>query len=331
MARKSPKAKIIPTFTAKELLPSTGLPVEDFSLATARSSAAKITAFDQIYIEHPMHRRLFAQFDFLCEVGKAPGPKRAMRMVGPSSAGKSTAIERYEQIVARRTPDSPGVVPVLSVKLDRACTTKRFVTSILDRYGDEYSENSVESTLRKRLYLCIERFQTVLIFVDEVQHLNHRSSERSDPSDALKRMLDDGVVSLVFAGDPTALSLLQRNIQLANRMIAPCDMMPLTFGDVEDHVIFRAFVTRLDSAMVERGITERLSGFDEERMLRCMFNVSQGLLGRVVNLVRMALDIAAHRHATIVEVHDLSKAVRTWAIPQKIVSYDPFCEGVPDV
>jgi hypothetical protein len=330
MTRKAPKAKVFPTFSEKELRPSTGSPVEDFSLETARSSAAKVGAFDGIYLQHEAHRRAFGQFDYLRELNRAPGPKRAMRLIGPSSAGKSTAIEQYEHIVARRGGTSEGAIPVLSVKLDRACTTKRLVTSILDRYGDEYSDSSVESTLRRRAYLCIERFRTELIFVDEVQHLAFRSSERSDPTDALKRMLDDGVVSLVFAGGPTALPLMQRNIQLANRMIAPCDLLPLQFGRPEDHAAFRSFVRRLDAAMVERGITSKPSGFDEPRLLRCMFVVSAGLLGRVVNLVRIALEIASRRGADVVEVHDLSKAVREWAVPQLIAKYDPFSAGIVD-
>ncbi|MBX3595067.1 TniB family NTP-binding protein [Sphingomonas sp.] len=328
MLRKSPKAKVIPTFANQELIPSTGSPVEDLSLATARVTAAKIVDFDQIYLQHPAHRRLFAQFDYLRQVCKAPGPKRAIRVVGPSSAGKSTAIGEYQQIVARRGDAEQGAVPLLSVKLDRACTTKRLMTSILDEYGDEYSEASVESTLRKRVYLCIERLKTELIFVDEVQHLNFRASERSDPTDTLKRMLDDGVVGLVFAGDPTALPLLSRNIQLANRMIAPCDLMPLEFGKPEDNATFKSFVQRLDAAMVERRITARSSGFDDPRTLRCMFIVSAGLLGRVVNLVRAALEVSTRRGADFVEPHDLSRAVRDWAMPQLICKYDPFSAGV---
>lgn len=328
MTRKSHKAKVLPTFSAAELQPSTGSSVEDLNLTTARASAAKIIAFDEIYLQHPGHKRLFAQFDYLRELGKATGPKRAMRLIGPSSAGKSTAISEYEHIVARRGQAPEGCIPVLSVKLDRACTTKRLMSSILDKYGDEYSDSSVESTLRKRAYQCIERFGTELIFVDEVQHLNFRSSERSDPTDTLKRMLDDGVVSLIFAGDPTALPLMRRNIQLANRMIAPCDLMPLEFGKTEDLAIFASFVKRLDAAMVDRGVTARPSSFEDPRTLRCMFVVADGLLGRVVNLVRAALEISSKRGADFVEPHDLSKAVRDWAIPQLIVAYDPFSMGV---
>lgn len=330
MVRK-PRAKVIPTFSEMDLKPSTGSPVEEFSLAAARRSAAAVALFNEIYLQHPAHRRVFAGLDYLRELCKAPGPKRGMRMLGPSSAGKSTAIEKYQQILTGRGDATEGIMPTLSVKLDRACTTKRLMSSILDQYGDEYSDSSVESTLRKRVYLCIERFKTEVIFCDEVQHLNYRSSERSDPTDTLKRMLDDGVVGLVFAGDLTALPMLNRNIQLANRMIAPCDLMPLSFDKGEDLVAFKNFVTHLDAEMVKRKIVRLPSGFDDLRTLRCMFVASSGLLGRVVNLVRAALEIAVKRNAHYVEPHDLSRAVREWAVPQSIVSYDPFSQGVVDV
>jgi len=330
MARRSPKAVMNPTFAAEELVHSTGSPIPMISQATAVATAAKVALFDGIYLQHPGHRKLFAQFDYLRELGRAgSGPKRGMRLIGPSSAGKSTALEQYERLDAKRHKQEDGHVPILRVALDRACTTKRFVTSILDRYGDEYSESSVESTLRKRMYACIERFRTELIFVDEVQHLNYRSSARSDPTDALKRILDDGVASLVFAGDETALPLMRRNIQLANRMIAPCDLMPLTTAG-QDPATFKSFVKRLDKAMVDRGVTKRSSGLDGDQHLRCLFVVSGGLLGRVVNLVRAALEISARREALFVEPCDLSGAVREWAIPQLIVKYDPFSMGIPD-
>lgn len=331
MSRKTPKARIQPTFTAQELAPSTGSPVEDFGIGSAHAVASKVAGLEDIYLQHPAHRKLFAQFDYLRELGRTgTGPKRAMRLIGPSSAGKSTAIDQYIRIDARRREACEGVVPVLAVSLDKACTTKRFVASILDQYGDEYSQAHVESTLRKRLYSCVERFGTELIFVDEVQHLNYRSSERSDPTDALKRILDDGVVPLVFAGDETALPLMRRNIQLANRMIAPGDLQPLSIGDPDHRAVFHSFVTRLDKELTERGITAEPSNLGDARTLRCLFIVSGGLLGRVVNLVRIALEISVRRKASSIEIHDLSKAVREWAIPQSITKYDPFSRGIPD-
>jgi hypothetical protein len=328
MPRK-PSGAIVPTFSKQELLPSTGSSVEEFSSESASRVVAKISALDGIYLQHPAHKRLFAQFDYLRELGQATnGPKRAMRLIGPSSAGKSTAIDQYIRLDARRREPNEGHIPVLSVKLDKACTTKRYVSSILDRYGDEYSESSVESTLRKRLYLCVAKFRTELIFVDEVQHLAFRASERSDPSDALKRMLDDCVVPLVFAGDETALPLMKGNIQLANRMIAPGDIMPLDLQSSEDKETFRSFVKRLDIEMAERSITAQTSNLADLRMLQCLFVVSGGLLGRVVNLIRAALEIAARRRADFIEPHDFSAAVRAWAIPQAIIKYDPFSRGI---
>lgn len=332
MRRRAPKAKIIATFTADELAPSNGSPVEDLSLPASRRTAKTVETYDGIYLQHPAHRRLFAQFDYLRELGlTTTGPKRALRVAGESGAGKTTAIEEYIKLdLARRTPIE-GVLPVGAVKLDRACTTKRLMASCLEMYGDEYSDASVESVLRRRLYECVRRFGTELIFIDEVQHLALRSSSRSDPTDMLKRMLDDGVVPLVFTGNEDALPLMKRNIQLANRMIAPCDIARLDRRNPEDVATFRTFVRRLDEAMVERGLVRRSSDLADPRTLLCLFVVSKGLLGRVVNLVRAALEIATRRGADLVEPHDLSKATQTWAMPQAIIGYDPFSKGVPHV
>lgn len=329
--RRRRRAVIHPTFSAEQLLPSTGLPVEDNSRERSIAAAEAVASSKQIYLQHPAHRSLFAAFDYIRAVDRlSTGSKSAMRVIGASASGKSTGFDQYIEIDRRRSQPPPGQLPVFRVKLDRACTTKRLVTSMLDCYGDEYSDSTVESTLRKRLYRCIEKFRTEMIFVDEVQHLNFRSSERSDPTDTLKRMLDDGVVSLVFGGDESALPLMNRNIQLANRMIAPGDINALQIGDEEERRTFRSFVLRLDQELVRRSITDRPSDLVADATLRCLFVVSSGYLGRVVNLVRQAIAISVRRSAPIIEPHDLWLATERWAIQQKIVSYNPFSTGIPD-
>lgn len=332
MSRKRQRRAVMhPTFSAEQLLPSAGRPVEDNGRERSIAAAAAVASSKQIYLQHPAHRSLFAQLDYLREVDRlSTGAKSAMRVIGASASGKSTGFDQYIEIDRRRSQPSPGHLPIFRVKLDRACTTKRLVASMLDCYGDEYSDSSVESTLRKRLYRCIEVFRTELIFVDEVQHLNFRSSERSDPTDTLKRMLDDGVVSLVFGGDESALPLMNRNIQLANRMIAPGDINALSIADEDDRRTFRSFASRLDQELVARGITARLSNLIDEVTLRCLFVVSSGYLGRVINLVRQAIAISVRRSAPIIEPHDLWLATERWAIQQKIVSYNPFSQGTLD-
>jgi len=305
------KALDVVTFTAEELKPSTGSPVEEFSPEIAERVAGLVDRFNGIYLQHPAHKQLFSRLDYLRRLSNAGnGPKMAIRCVGKSSAGKSTALSQYAAIVRQRSGASEAELPVLLVKLDRACTTKRLIAGCLDSYGDEYLETSVESTLRKRLYTCIRRFKTELIVIDEIQHLNFRTSERDDPTDMLKRMLDDAIVPLVFAGDETALPMLKRNIQLANRMIAPCDFKPLDKEDATDAMTFRSFVKRLDQKLVELEITQRPSDLADPRRLACLFAVSAGLLGRVINLVRASLEISARRGAEFIEPFDLSAGTR---------------------
>lgn len=330
-ANRIRRAKVAHLFTIAELRPLTGLPVAEESTAAAEASAEAVAKVDGIYLQHPAHRRLFSQFDYLRALGRAsPGPRRAMRLIAPSSAGKTAAIDEYIRIDGRRRDPEEGHMPVVSIKLDSACTTKRLITSCLDVFGDEYSDRSVETLLRKRLYNCFRSFRTELVFVDEVQHLNFRSSERWDPADALKRMLDDGMVSLVFSGAPEAMPLMKRNIQLANRMIAPGDIQPLDPDSAEDCATFARFVRKLDEAMVSRVVVSRSPGMGDPRVLRCLFVASGGFLGRVVNLVRAALDLAVRRRADTIELHDFSTAMIEWAVAQGISAYDPFGQGIPD-
>lgn len=330
-ASKSPQGavEVIKTFTTAELKPSTGSAGREVTLARAQEIAYAIARLNGIYLQHPAHRDIFARIDYLRMLGKADnGPKAAVRVSGPSFAGKSTALKQYAGILEKRGEMTATKKTVVHVSLDRSCTTKRLIASCLEAFGDEYSDRAVESLLRKRLYLCIERFQTEVLFIDEVQHMDFRSSDRDDATDMLKRFLDDSVASLVLAGNEDARSFLRSNIQLANRMIAPADINPLDRHDRTQAGTFSTFVKRLDAQIVEAGLMLGPSNLAEERTLLCLHEVSRGLLGRVVGLVRAALEIALGRGATRIEPFDLAAATREWAVPLGIIPYDPFSKGV---
>ncbi|MCW2390059.1 type II secretory pathway predicted ATPase ExeA [Sphingobium sp. B11D3B] len=330
-AIKTPKGavKVIATFCPAELKPATGTAGREVTLEQLKATAAAIGKVNDIYLQHPAHREIFSRIDFLRELGASSnGMTRAVRVTGPSFAGKSTALAQYGQILERRGQMKDGRKTVVYVSLDRACTTKRLIASCLEAYGDEYSDRAVEGVLRQRLYKCIARFQTEVLMIDEIQHMDFRSSERDDATDMLKRFLDDRKASLVLAGNENARAFLESNVQLSNRMVTPCDINPLDRRNSADAKVFRDFIKRLDDQIVSAGVMPEPSNLTDRRILLCAHEVSQGLLGRAKNLVRVALENALNRGATRMEPHDFAVATREWAMPLKIISYNPFVSGI---
>jgi hypothetical protein len=215
------------------------------------------------------------------------------------------------------------------IALERATTAKKLMMSILDYFGDNYSSSGNEQVLKKRAKACFERFGTVLLIIDEVQHLNARRTEQSDVTDSLKRLLDDGVVPIVFLGTDDAREMFTRNLQLSGRLIAPCDFDKLSLVSPRDRGLLAGYATLLDQAIVDKKVMPERAGLDDPWILGCLHAITDGVIGRVSRLVAIALEIALQRDATRVEVYDLALAVDRWAIPNAFVSTNPFLRGRP--
>lgn len=316
-----------PVFTAEQLQPQTGLPTEEFSSERLALQATAMRRFDQIYIPNPSHKQVMIALEQARQLGRAsPGQRKlGVRNLAPSGSGKTSAFLAYQRWHRRIHGVADGTHPIILIPLDRACTTRRLWTAVLDYFGDQfYTPRDTEDTLRKRSYACFERFGTELLGIDEVQHLAFRSTERNDVTDSIKRVLDDGVVSVALFGTDQARAMLMGNAQLANRMLPPCDIRPLSPASPQEVADFRGFTKRLDAAIVTNGLMSRAMGLDDPEVVACLFQISDGIIGRVVNLVRVALQIAFMRSAERVELCDLSAATDRWAVDQGLTPINPF-------
>jgi hypothetical protein len=83
-------------------------------------------------------------------------------------------------------------------------------------------------------------------------------------------------------------------------------------------------VAKLEAVIVAQDILPEPSCLGEAGLLAGLFEVSQGVVGRVSRLFLAALDIAIRRGATRLELYDLALAVDRWAIPQAFAKTNPF-------
>lgn len=289
---------------------------------------AKLALFQQLYFPYPPHIELHKQCAYLIQLGRASRgqPQKGMRALGPSGSGKTAAVLDFARQFLAQNPRTSTFVPIVYVVLERAATAKKLMMSILEYFGDPYSAHGNEQFLKKRVKSCFERFGTLLLIIDEVQHLNYRSYERNDVTDSLKRLLDDGVVPIVFIGTEEAEDLFTRNIQLSGRLIAPCDLKKLDLQSKTDRSLLAGYVTMLDQTMVEKRILPELSNLNDPWVLTQLYVVANGVVGRISRLLCIALEIALRRGATRIERYDLALAVDRWAIPNGLTKQNPFLQ-----
>lgn len=288
--------------------------------------AAKISLFQQIYIPYPPHIEFHQRCEYLVELGRATRgrPQKGMRVLAPSGSGKTAATMAFIRKFEARTPRTEERVPLVFVPLERATTSKKLMSSILDFFGDDYSIHGNELALKRRVKACFERFHTDLLIIDEAQHLNFRSSGVNDATDSLKRLLDDGVVPIVFLGTENAKEFFTKNIQLGSRLIAPNDFEQLDVRNRTHRSLLGSYTAALDQALVQRGVLAEAGALKDPWVVNCLHSVTTGVIGRISRLVEVALEIALRRGAVRIERYDLAHAVDRWAIPNGLTDTNPF-------
>lgn len=248
-------------------------------------------------------------------------------MLAPSGSGKTAMAKAFVRAVEAKFPPTETFEPIILLSLESAATPKKFMMAILDLYKDKYSERGNEQTLKKRVKACFERKGTLILIIDEVQHLNFRLSGNNDVTDTLKRLLDDGVVPIAFLGTEEAKPIFTKNVQLSGRLIEPCDLTPLNPNSLEGRTLLGTYLAMLEREMVSLGLISSAEAFSTAWVRGCLHEVSGGVIGRVSRVVGVAFKNALYRGSDRIEVADLAKAVDTWAIPNGFIQENPFRRG----
>lgn len=317
------KRNHLPMITG-DLVPRTGARDPDPGRLAAAVTAGE--TFGTARVPHPAHLRTIAAFDRTRLIGLATGSGRKplIAALGKSGSGKTTTMATFAAQTAAGRPDIDGqpARPVVIIPLDNGCTNRRLWGLVLEGHDDPPGRGT-EETFRARAYVTMRRAGTEMLVFDEVQHLV-RSPNARDVTDTIKRILDDGVVTLGIVGTDEALPLIQKNIQLANRMLAPAHIVPLDFTKDADRLDFGTFLAKLDAFVVSNDILPERSGLEDDRVIRCLFVVCQGVVGVAVNLIRQAVVHAVERGAKRIETYDMSAVVDAWAIPTGVCEANPF-------
>lgn len=301
---------------------------EGLSGLQIRNSAItlKIALFRSIVIEYPRHAELHDRLDYLQSLGRLTHgePQMGLRVLAPTGSGKSTAARTYKRLVEKQRPPSEQKIPILYLPLSSATTSRRLMVQILQALQDPLAEKGTEQALQVRAVAFMRRLGVELLIIDEVQHLNFRSSAKNDVTDALKSFLDAGVAAIAFLGTDEALSLFERNLQLNGRLIAPFDMPKLETARLEDRSLFASFVSALCREMEAKLIFPEPIALVRPQVLGALMEVTDGVIGRVSRLFEVAVEVALRRSGETLTIDDLSIAVDRWAISQNFARRNPF-------
>jgi len=291
-------------------------------------------------------------------------PQGWLELFALSGSGKSHAVKIYLEKVVVPEVIAEGLFPaempaaeiarrqvkVLHVTLNERATREGLYSDILTRLGAEVSPSAKIGTLRKQLYSYLrgendeinnpKRVRPCeLLILDEIQHLSQGAMRQSkgrstktfestgtDVTDALKFMMIEGMVPIMFVGIPEARVHLSVDAQLRSRFVDEVPFDPLRWSDDGEARLFTNYCGKIGIKIQQHGLLPEVSNLLEHGIPEMLWQASGGLLGITCRIAEEAVYHAQRAGHATVTLDDLADAVDTRAIPQGYCLYNPFRE-----
>lgn len=243
-------------------------------------------------LEELRFRLDYALKDSSTSYSKNLASARLSTVTADSGAGKSTLIQNFLKQVEERQGDNRGI---LAVSLPAPCTIKTMTVAFLERLGDpiahKVSATAASNTMR--IINLLKARAIRMIIIDEFQHLLDldRNTVRQETTDWLKSMLDQSGAEIVCVGLPNTIQVVQSNPQLERRTSGNLELKAIPWDHGDGTMEFRIILQELEKAM----------GFEAPFLLStpetayAIHQVTNGLIGRVVNLLERAVREAMKR------------------------------------
>ncbi|TAZ35366.1 hypothetical protein ELH80_13785 [Rhizobium ruizarguesonis] len=314
---------------------------------TGRLSQAEIVVkFKEWVIPHSRAERAMRVLEELREqkrLARWDTEARAAYLLAPSQSGKTHTVSRnyFENFVVPQFRAASGFGHdvsdedakklqklVLYVKIPARPHLGAFAAALLDALGDPRPWRGAPYERLHRALTQMREAGVELIIFDNFDHLSKSHTkdlegEASRIQDILKEMIENGW-PIVFVGLPSAKRSILRQIQIGHRMDE------IYFGPFKSpEQEFVEYLSCLDLLMINDGIMDESSNFENPHIYRRLLISSAGQLGVLSNTVRYATKLASAEKAAHVAVRHLAQAVNDYAMRLKICKYNPFDVGEP--
>jgi type II secretory pathway predicted ATPase ExeA len=252
----------------------------------------RVQMVEKLYIHFPRNQAALNAIRNCQSHARLSKESEGILIQGDTGAGKTTVVKLYMQDYPRRVTEEVTMVPVLYATVPVPATCKSLVTALLTAIGDPAADrgSQISQTLRLKRYLAACKVK--LLILDEFQHFQDRDSLKvlKTVSDWLKVLMDETSVPIVLAGLPYSHTILDAhgNEQLQRRFAIRIVLEAFRYKNSQERQDFRRFLNVIDDnlPLVEK------SGLADPGTALCIYQATNGVVGRVMKLVRRATAIA---------------------------------------
>ena len=175
----------------------------------------KLLLFIQCFVETPMAKLIFDDFDRLRYNQKFGGEQQCMLITGDAGCGKSSIINHYKQQHPHQLQAGFINNPVLVSRIPSKPTLESTMIELLrdlGQFGSSLRKHiSNDKSLTESLITCLKKCRTELIIINEFQELieNKTREKRNQISNRLKFISEEAQIPIVLVGMPWAVKIAE--------------------------------------------------------------------------------------------------------------------------
>lgn len=266
------------------------------------SYKAKLKYTDELRIYYPRLNQILNLVEECHQSAYLYERPLCMRISGPSGSGKSEIVK----IHSKKYPDIDTLEGIEKTVLYSIIPCPAYIgglsSKLLHDLGDPFYAKSGRITLHtQRLYNLLKACKVRIIFLDEVQHLVDRNSQKllRDSSDWFKELIDETNIPIIFLGMPDSNKIFIENEQLSNRVRIVENIGNFNYDDT-----FRKFLYLYDLYLPLPG----LSGLANPDESKRVFLATKGLMKHVHDLIVESIKYALDTRSQRITMPMLAKA-----------------------
>jgi hypothetical protein len=297
-----------------------------FELTQDQTAEKNIESVWKIYVENPLILPIYRRIVKCHRSFHRAGEKENLFIIGGTGIGKTTFCKYYRNKFPRVQTDGDDSIPVLYRRVPTPATIKNLATEMLLELGDPKADRGTIENKTLRLRQLLKACRVELMFIDEVQHFIDRFSEKvlSQVADWFKLLIEDVNIPVVLIGLPEALEVLRVNPQLSRRFSHRCELLPFSFGEINETEQFRVFLNTIDGLLP---LPERSDLAGPELSTR-LFQATEGVIGSVMKLIRFSAVDAISNGLPKIDREILSSVFDEQIKPDKPGIDNPFSSDI---
>lgn len=262
----------------------------------------------------------------LCQqLSHLAGEAHCMALEGQTGTGKSTLVRTYAESFSRDESGPTTILPVFYMETPAPVTVKGMAARMLETIGDPAAHRGPLWAMNARLIAYLKLCQVRLVILDDFHHLIDQETNRilETVSDWLKVLIKETNVPFLVVGlEGRVTQILRANAQLSRLFAVRETLDPFTWrpADETTNHPFASFVQYLEAA-IQVPLSNELP---RAELLHRLHYATGGVVGHLMNLVRLAALLASQQQAPCLSLDLLSQAFTKRLRPQLTAKVNPF-------